>query len=288
MKPAIKYRGGKSKEISLYKQFIPKFDTYYEPFFGGGATFFYLEPEKAFIGDVNKALIDFYNGVASSSFNKIKEELSDLQLEYEKNRMIFMENKKELPGQRVEDPNESMYYRIRDMYNNKIISKYEFATIYYFINKTAYSGMIRFNKNGEFNVPYGRYANFNTELLTSHHHNLLKKTSINNSSYEKAFELAKADDFIFLDPPYDTVFSDYGNIEFTGDFGEVEHRKLAQDFKNLSSPALMIISETTLINEIYDGFIQGRYPKNYSVNIRNRFNSKADHLVIANYDIQNI
>lgn len=283
MKPILKYRGGKSKEIAFYSDFIPKFDTYYEPFFGGGATYFYLEPKKAYISDINKSLMTFYQQISTEKFTLIKKELSELQNEYELNRKIFMERKLQSPDKRVIDPNDELYYKIRDMFNKKRISEYEFATLYFFINKTAYSGMIRYNSLGEFNVPYGRYANFNTDLLTQNHHNLLTTADINNSSYERAFSLATQNDFIFLDPPYDTVFSEYGNETFTGDFKETEHRQLAENFKNLSSPALMIVGETELTNDLYKGYIKSKYHKNYSVNIRNRFKSKANHLIITNF-----
>lgn len=283
MKPILKYRGGKSKEIPEFIDYIPKFDTYYEPFFGGGATYFYLEPERAFISDVNEPLITFYQEISGNNFIKVKKELLDLQIQYEANRKLFMERKSRMPNDRVEDPNDALYYQIRDMFNGKIETKYEKATLYYFINKTAYSGMIRYNKSGEFNVPYGRYANFNTELLKESHHALLSHTEIHNASYEKSFEKASENDFIYLDPPYDTIFSDYGNEKITGDFGEMEHRKLAEDFKNLSAPALMIVGETDLITELYSDYIKGNYAKSYSVNIRNRFKSKANHLIITNY-----
>ncbi|HFU4204562.1 TPA: DNA adenine methylase [Streptococcus suis] len=285
MKPILKYRGGKSKEIPNYINYVPKFDTYFEPFFGGGATYFYLEPQKAFISDVNSNLIDFYREISSDKFETIKYQLLELQELYESNRRIFLERKQASPEERVVDPNDELYYCIRDMFNNKIENKYSHAAIYYFINKTAYSGMIRYNSNGEFNVPYGRYANFNTSLLDEEHHKLLKRTEIHKGSYEKGFELAGPSDFVFLDPPYDTVFSDYGNEVFTGDFGEVEHRKLASDFKNLSSPAMMIVGETKLISGLYEGFIRESYPKSYSVNIRNRFKSEANHLIITNFGV---
>ncbi|GHU42636.1 DNA methyltransferase [Bacilli bacterium] len=288
MKPAIKYRGGKSKEIPEYVGLIPDFDRYFEPFFGGGATYFYLEPQNAVIGDINEQLIQFYQGVASEKFKVIKRELKFLQEKYEQNRLIFMENKMKNPKEHAVDPNDELYYNIRGMFNGKIPSKYEKATLYFFINKTAYSGMVRYNKNGEFNVPYGRYAQFNTDLLTDQHHKLLSTAEIMNETYQKSFSLATERDFIFLDPPYDTVFSEYGNESFTGDFGVDEHRALAQDFKNLSAPALMIIGDTPLISEIYEGYVQGSYDKNYSVNIRNRFKSRASHLVIANYNIHNL
>lgn len=287
IKPILKYRGGKSKEIDRYIRYIPKFDKYYEPFFGGGATFFALEPEKARVADINEKLISFYQDLVKN-YLTTKEELASLQKQYDENRKVFIARKKENPTEHVDDPNDELYYFIRKMFNNEIERKYTYATIYYFINKTAYSGMIRYNKQGKYNVPYGRYAHFNTSLLNDRQYELLKNAEIANESYETSFQMATEKDFLFLDPPYDTVFSSYGNEEFTGDFGEAEHRKLAADFKNLSAPALMIISSTDLTEELYHSYIQGRYAKNYSVNIRNRFNSKAEHLIVANYDIEKV
>lgn len=218
IRPILKYRGGKSNELKYYLKYIPSFDTYFEPFLGGGATFFALNPAKAHIADINERLIDFYRD-AVKEFPKVKRELTYLQEQYEDNRKVFIANKKDEPDKRVNDP-----------------------------------------KNAE----------------------------IANESYEKSFSLATDKDFLFLDPPYDTTFSDYGNEEFTGDFKEDDQRKLAENFKNLSAPALMIISSTPLTQDLYHSFIKRKYHKNYSVNIRNRFNSKAEHLIVANYDINKV
>lgn len=242
-----------------------------------------MSPEKAFISDINSNLINFYKEIASNKFPLIKKELLELEKLYQENNKIFLENKKTNNKGLIKNPNEELYYNIRKMFNNDNERKYNYATIYYFINKLAYSGMIRYNSKGKFNVPYGRYKNFNTSLLTFEHHNQLKRTEIHNGSYEKGFDLATSKDFIFLDPPYDCVFSDYGNEVFTGEFNEEKHRKLASDFKNLSAPAMMIISETPLINDLYKNYIKDSYPKTYSVNIRNRFKSEAKHLIITNY-----
>lgn len=285
LSPLLKYRGGKSKELLKYQSYIPNFCTYYEPFFGGGATYFYLRPKTAYISDINSSLMQFYSSFILDYPQNVHE-LWRLQREYDKNRKIFEERKRQFPNEHVEDPNDCLYYYIRDMFNGKKEKEFSYSTIYYFINKLSYSGMIRYNNKGEFNVPYGRYKTFNTHLIKPEHYQLLSTAIIANESYEKSFSLATDKDFIFLDPPYDTKFSDYGNEIFTGDFGEQEHRKLAEDFKNLNSPALMIISSTSLINELYSGYIQGKYFKKYSVNIRNRFQSKAEHLIIANYDIE--
>ena len=95
--------------------------------------------------------------------------------------------------------------------------------------------------------------------------------------------MCNVDDFIFLDPPYDCVFSDYGNVEYKEGFNEDNHRKLAEDFKNLSCKSLMVIGKTPLTEELYKEFIIDEYKKTYAVNIRNRFKSEAKHIVVANY-----
>lgn len=283
MKPLLKYRGGKSKEIPHIIKHIPKFNgTYIEPFFGGGALFFYLEPKKAIINDINTKLISFYNGF-KSDFELIKTELREIEKNYVTNRAKFERLKSKTPDLRVEDNNELFYYQLRDMFNDLAEKKYSEASLYYFINKTAYSGMIRYNSKGEFNVPYGRYANLNTSLATEAHSNLLSNTEIYNFDYQNIFEMAKEDDFMFLDPPYDCVFSDYGNVEYKDGFNERNHIELANSYKKLKCKALMVIGRTPLTEELYGDMIVDEYGKSYSVNIRNRFKSSASHILISNY-----
>lgn len=285
MKPIIKYRGGKSKEIPQILPFIPPFTgRYIEPFFGGGALFFYLEPTNAIINDINKSLVDFYKDV-KYNYNVVKEELSMLEAVYTENRIAFDNLKMQFPDKRVDDGNEALYYKIRDMYNNLSTRELSYGAIYYFINKTAYSGMIRYNSKGHYNVPYGRYKGFNTSLLTEAHNHLLKNTEILNTSYEDLFAIADEDDFIFLDPPYDCVFSDYGNESMRDGFGEDRHKKLAEDFKKLRCKALMVIGKTQLTEELYGELIVAEYEKSYSVNIKNRFKSESKHILIANYRV---
>ncbi|MGN0718001.1 DNA adenine methylase [Treponema berlinense] len=89
MKPLIKYRGGKSKEIPNIKKHIPQFlGRYIEPFFGGGALYFYLEPKNAIINDINEKLISFYKGV-QSDYQNLRNELDNVEKIYEENRTIF-------------------------------------------------------------------------------------------------------------------------------------------------------------------------------------------------------
>lgn len=283
MKPLVKYRGGKSKEIPQLIKHIPQYSgRYIEPFFGGGALFFYLEPKRAVINDINAKLISFYLGV-KHDFEKLKNELTEIENIYIKNRKNFEQLKIKTPDKRVEDKNEYLYYQIRDMFNNLAKKKYSDALLYFFINKTAYSGMIRYNGKGEFNVPYGRYANLNTSLVTKNHSELLANTEIYNLDYSEIFRMATKDDFIFLDPPYDSVFSDYGNVEHKDGFNEKNHVELANQYKQLKCKALMVIGRTPLTETLYGNMIVDEYGKSYAVNIRNRFKSEASHILISNY-----
>lgn len=283
MKPMIKYRGGKSKEIPHIMWHIPRFTgRYVEPFIGGGALYFYLEPREAIINDINKQLINFYKGVRNN-FPNLRKELDEIEALYEINRRDYETLKASTPNERVEDKNEVLYYLLRDMFNNKVSKKYSDALLYYFINKTAYSGMIRYNADGDFNVPYGRYKHLGTQQVSLSHCELLNRTEIHNVDYAKIFNMCADNDFVFLDPPYDCAFSDYGNAEYKDGFNEDSHRRLAEDFKNFSCKALMVIGKTPLTEELYRQFIVDEYEKSYAVNIRNRFKSEAKHLVIANY-----
>lgn len=282
MNPVLKYRGGKSREIPHFLQYIPKeFNRYIEPFFGGGAVFFYLEPEKAIINDANARLMTFYRQLRDN-YPVMRAQLDILQRKYETNQERFKKMKALTPDERVPNDNEELYYRLRNLFNYPDGSFLD-GVLYFFINKTAYSGMIRYNSNGEYNVPFGRYPNFNTRLVTQQHSELLQRAELYNLDYKAIFDMVEEDDFIFLDPPYDCVFNDYGNIDMMNGFDETEHRRLAEDFKNLSCRALMVIGKTPLTEELYGDYIFDEYYKNYSVNIRNRFNNDKMHIVVKNY-----
>ncbi len=279
----IKYRGGKLKEIPHIMRHIPEFrGRYIEPFLGGGAVFFHLEPQHAIINDINSPLMSFYNGVRNN-FPTLRQELDTIEALYSRNRIAFDELKAQHPDERVEDQNEELYYAIRDMYNNITDKQYSDALLYYFINKTAYSGMIRYNAKGEFNVPFGRYKNINTRLVTEQHSELLQRAELYNCNYSEIFNMSQQGDFMFLDPPYDCIFSDYGNEEYKDGFNETSHRQLAQDFRNLGCMAMMVIGRTPLTEELYNDMIVDEYGKQYAVNIRNRFKSVANHIVVTNY-----
>lgn len=194
MNPVLKYRGGKSREIPRFLQYIPDdFNRYIEPFFGGGAVFFYLEPDSAIINDANTRLMTFYQQLRDD-YPTMRVQLDTLQQLYEANQAEFKRLKALTPDERVPNANEDLYYRMRELFNHPD-DTYLDGVLYFFINKTAYSGMIRYNNNGEYNVPFGRYPNLNTKLVTQQHSELLQRAELFNLDYNDIFNMAEADDF---------------------------------------------------------------------------------------------
>ena len=287
MKPIIKYCGGKSREIKYFAKYFPdSFETYYEPFLGGGAVFFEFMPKwgvtkNAFLSDSNRQLMNFYKDF-SKHYQRIHNELKGLEAEYRVNQMEYELEKKINPKEHAVNRNENRYYLFRSAMNGHRYCDYSSATIYYYINRLAYAGLTRFNSKGEFNAPFGHYKKFSIENADLAHAQLLQQAELKCCKYKYAFERAcgadSARNFMFLDPPYDGVFSNYGTP-----FGEKEHRELAQDFKNLSCKALMVIGKTPLTEELYRGLIKDEYGVKYAIDIKNRMPLNNGHLIITNY-----
>ena len=277
MRPIIKYRGGKTREIPLFRDYIPTdYDTYYEPFLGGGAVYFHLEPSRAVLNDLNPKLMAFYSDVRDR-YPAVRAQLDALETAYERNQREWEEAKER--GESVRSANETLYYRIRDMYNGKVESEYLPGVLYYFINKTTYVGILRCNAAGEFNNSFGGNKHFNTKLLTQAHSDLLQRAELCCGDYRESFRRATDRDFMFLDPPYGS-FTNYGN---KNSWGDREHIELADEFRRLKCRALMIIAKSPLTEELYRGLIRGEYDKKYGCNIKNRFKSAAIHMIVANY-----
>jgi DNA adenine methylase len=259
LKPLIKWSGGKVDEIKIFDKYFPdNYNIYIEPFIGGGAVYFHLNPSKAVISDVHSELIDLYKCIGEGKAKDIYE---------------FMEN----------SPNdEATYYNIRDtMVMNDPL---DIAKRFYYQRKTCFRGMLRYNKDKKFNIPFGRYKTINyTELLNKDYETLLNRTEIYNERFEVIFEKYNDEsNFMFLDPPYDSEFTDYGYCQF----GKEEQYKLASLFKTTKIKCLMIIGKTKFIEELYSGYIVAEYDKKYKFKlynnrIGNEINTK--HLIIKNY-----
>lgn len=258
LKPIVKWSGGKKDELKNIINHIPQeMDTYLEPFIGGGAVYFHLNPKKAVINDVHKELIDFYKSIKNGK----KEEIYNFMKDH---------------------PNdEETYYKVRSY---SCSNELDNAKRFYYLRKTCYRGMLRYNQKGEFNIPFGRYKTYNfEEIKNEEYEKLLKNTEIYNNSFEYIFEnYNDENNFMFLDPPYDSEFTDYGYCSF----GKEEQKTLAKCFKETKIKCLMIIGKTEFIEELYKDYIVDEYDKNYrfklhSGRVGNEINTK--HLVIKNY-----
>jgi DNA adenine methylase len=143
--------------------------------------------------------------------------------------------------------------------------------------------MRRFNSDGEFNVPFGHYKKVNCDIINSNpHKKLLSKTNIYSGDFEP---IMKGNDnkntFIYLDPPYTRVFKEYSS---GNSFGERDHYRLSEVFKNIKEASVMlIIDQSTITENLYADYIKGSYELKYGVNIKNRFDTSVKHLVICNY-----
>lgn len=258
LKPLVKWSGGKKDEIKHILPHIPtEYDTYLEPFIGGGALFFHLNPKKSVINDVHKELTDFYSSMKKGKSNEIYSFL------------------KEHPNE------EDVYYKVRSMEPKTELDN---ARRFFYLRKTCFRGMLRYNKKGKFNIPYGRYKTYNFEILkNTKYEELLKRTEIFNGSFEKIFEeYNDENNFMFLDPPYDSEFTDYGYCKF----GKEEQKKLAECFKKTKIKCLMVIGETPFINELYKDYIVSKYPKKYAFKIHSgRVGDEinTNHLIIKNF-----
>jgi DNA adenine methylase len=188
----------------------------------------------------------------------------------------------------------AFYMYLRQLYNRPKKYKIEtktFSSIYYFIRNYTYSGMFRYNSKGEFNVPYGGigYNNNSLEKKVSYISSDPIQEKLNNTEIEcsdfydfMASKKLNVEDFIFLDPPYDTEFSTYDQNEFTAD----DQKRLADFLINkITCKWMLVIKNTEFIHRLYNkpNIHIHYFDKSYNVSFMNRNKRETEHLMIINY-----
>ncbi len=189
------------------------------------------------------------------------------------------------------------YMHFRDLMNRKIgkgeISAAKYTANYYFVREFCYGAMFRYNAAGHFNIPYGGIA-YNRKdfrkkvdhILSPEFRSIFNGTSIENGDFSEIlnkYEVGE-DDFIFLDPPYDSDFSSYDN----NGFGMEDHRRLAEFIHNTKAKCMLLIKETPFIQFLYKdapGISIESFDKRYLYNVKGRNNQDANHLIIYNYSL---
>jgi len=234
-KPFLKWAGGKTQLLGELDRFIPEeYGTYIEAFLGGGALFFHLRPPKAILSDINPELINCYTTV--------KDNIESLIAELK----IFKDS-------------EAFYYEIRAT-DLTTLNNIERAARFIYLNRTCFNGLYRENKNGEFNVPYGKYKNphFCDENRLYIAHEALQGAKLVCANYKIVLKrYAQYGDLVFLDPPYVPVgkFSDFQR--YTKDFFyDDDHIELRDEFNRLEKIGAKVIltnSNVEFVHELYKG-----------------------------------
>ena len=173
-----------------------------------------------------------------------------------------------------------------------LITKAKKIANYYFIREFCYGSMFRFNSNGDFNIPYGGIAYNHKDfrgkvdyVFSKEVEELFKNSKIFSTDFEKILttQNLKESDFMFLDPPYDTDFSNYEK----NDFGKQDHIRLANCLYKTKAKFILIIKETPFIKDLYsnrEGIIIDSFEKKYLYNVKGRNNRDAQHLVVYNFE----
>lgn len=241
--PIVKWVGGKRQLLDEIMPFIPdKYTTYVEPFVGGGALFFEIQPKKAIINDYNEELINMYQIVRD-----YPDELIDILKEHE------------------DSNSEDYFYTIRSLDRNSEythLGDVKRAARIIYLNKTCYNGLYRVNAAGQFNTPYGKYKNpciVNATVIkamSSYLNN--KEISIRQGDYRDVLKNVHKGAFVYLDPPYMPISS---SASFTGytenGFSYKEQVELKKACDKLRDRGIIFVqsnSDCPEIRELYSGY----------------------------------
>lgn len=264
-RPFLKWAGGKTQLLEQYQPYLPaSLETYYEPFLGGAALFFNLQPQQAFLSDINAELINAYCCV--------KDEVEALILLLEEHQLKHSKD---------------YYYQMRAGGGG---SNLERAARFIYLNKTCFNGLYRENSKGQFNVPVGRYKNpsiCNPDLLRSASA-ALQFSQIEVKSFEAVLEHAKdSGDFVYFDPPYHPIsntsnFTSYSRFSFS----ENDQIRLRDTFAILANRGVKVMlsnSDCPLIRELYQDFKIHVISAARSINSNTKKRGKITELLITSY-----
>lgn len=234
VEPVVKWAGGKRK---LLKEILPKvpasIDTYFEPFFGGGAVFFSLvsrgvKIKHAVLNDMNADLMETYQVIASPSVH----DLIALLQTYPHTR--------------------EFYDHLRRIVPRGLHSATVRAARFLYLNRTGFNGLYRVNRKGEFNVPFGKYSNptiCDVEALLRVN-KALQGVELISTDFATCVAPAKAGDFVYFDPPYLPISETSSFTAYTaGGFPLADHRRLATTFFDLGARGVSaVLSNSTAAN----------------------------------------
>jgi DNA adenine methylase len=251
--PLLKWPGGKRRVLPELQKYIPKtYNKYYEPFVGGGALFFNLQPSAAVISDFNGELVNFYAQV-KDNHELLIEELQ--KTKYENSLENFLDIRK--------------LDRDADVFAG--LTKVERAARMLFLNRTCFNGLYRVNSKNQFNVPFGKYPK--PRIIDKDNLENVSKlfnqsdVSIVEGSYlAVTSEIKDGGNFVYMDPPYIPLTATSSFASYTMDgFGSDEQILLMEEAKRLDGLGNFVLlsnSDTPATRELYKDF----HIKSISVN----------------------
>ncbi|MDI1449022.1 DNA adenine methylase [Polyangium sp. 6x1] len=261
-KPFIKWVGGKRQLIHELEPRIPsRFNTYHEPFVGGGALFFHLMPERAELSDTNERLVRTYIGVRDAV-----EDVIDLLASYPHDRDFFMK------------------LRASDIDAKTDV---EVAAWFIYLNRTGFNGLYRVNRQNQYNVPFGDYQNptiCDAENLRACSR-ALKHASIRVASFEDVAARARAGDFVYFDPPYVPLSASSSFTSYTsGGFGMREQQRLRDVARELKERGVRVLLSNSSAPEVYslygDGFELAAVGASRAINCKGAGRGRIQELII--------
>ncbi len=266
-RPFLKWAGGKSKLIKQYLDHLPSENTYknyYEPFLGGGAIFFHIQPSNAILTDINAELITTYRCVRDNI-----QELISLLKEHESKH------------------SRDYYYSVRA---NLVKTDLEKAARLIYLNKTCFNGLYRVNSQGKFNVPLGKYKNPNIcpEDLLIAASKALYQAEIKSANFTEILNHATSSaDFVYFDPPYYPIsetsyFTSYTNYSFQ----ENQQIQLRDIFLTLSERGVKVMlsnSDCEFIRQLYSGFNIQTISAARSINSNAKKRGKINEILVTSY-----
>ena len=269
-RPFVKWVGGKTQLLPEILRRLPSrksIKTYHEPFVGGGAVFFALQPQKAILSDVNPELINAYEVVRASVAGLIR----DLK----KHRH-----------------SEEYFYQIREADRLPAFKRWSAirrASRLIYLNKTCYTGLFRVNSNGHFNTPFGRYANPNfvdSENLIACS-KVLAKAEVYLSNFEDTVKRSRVGDFVYFDPPYAPVSETAYFTSYSKDgFGLDMQKALFNVCRALDSKKVRFMlsnSAVPFVKKLYSKFNVGIVHAGRAVNSRAERRGKVEEVLVTNY-----
>ncbi|MDR0473201.1 MAG: DNA adenine methylase [Treponema sp.] len=258
-KPFVKWAGGKRSIVGDLLANIPDdFNSYFEPFIGGGALFWNITRKNAYISDINFHLIITYRMIRDN----VEAVISEL-------------------GYHKEHHNKEYYSKVRKKFSDTE-DPVETASLFIYLNKTCYNGLYRVNKSGIFNVPVGRYDD--PKILDADNLRKCSKFLAKVDIFQHGFSRIKAKqgDFVCFDPPYHETFSAYDSAGF----GDKEHGELAVFCRELDSRGVFFMlsnNDTPLIRKLYEGYFMKNVGASRVISCKGNERKKGNELIIRNY-----